>query len=94
MDFGTQSHFRTAVAVTLIVLLALTFSTIGASAAAIPQPPTVGPAGTGPDVQVPARVTTPVQFFGYNLGEDYKLTPWQTREVPGQGMRKGVVEYA
>ena len=42
----------------------------------------------------PLRVTTPLEFFGYNLGDDYKLTPWQTREVPGQGMRKGVVEYA
>ena len=47
-----------------------------------------------PSTPVDYNVTTPHDFFGYDIGQDYKLTPWQTREIPGEGMRKGIVEYA
>ncbi|MBZ5495370.1 MAG: hypothetical protein LAP85_03135 [Acidobacteriia bacterium] len=39
------------------------------------------------------RVTTPKAFFGYNIGDDYKLTPWLSRELAGEGPRKGIVDY-
>ncbi len=39
------------------------------------------------------KVTTPLAFFGYNIGDDYKLTPWQSRTLPGEGPRKGIVDY-
>lgn len=39
------------------------------------------------------KVTTPRAFFGYNLGDDYKLTPWQGRVLPGEGQRKGILDY-
>jgi hypothetical protein len=39
------------------------------------------------------QVTTPKAFFGYNIGDDYQLTPWLSRELAGQGARKGVVDY-
>ena len=39
-------------------------------------------------------VTTPREFFGYDIGQDYKLTPWQTHELQGEGVRQGIVEYA
>ena len=39
-------------------------------------------------------VTSPRDFFGYDIGQDYKLTPWQTRVLEGEGLRKGIVEYA
>jgi hypothetical protein len=42
-----------------------------------------------PDPAVP----TPKAFFGYEIGDDYKLTPWQSRTIPGEGERKGFVEY-
>jgi len=60
----------------------------------------LGAASTGaspnrlPAAPVNAAVTTPRDFFGYDIGQDYKLTPWQTHELQGEGMRKGIVEYA
>jgi hypothetical protein len=39
------------------------------------------------------KVTTPKAFFGYSLGDDYKLTPWMSRVLPGEGPRKGIVDY-
>ena len=54
----------------------------------------VSAAGTGAANPVDPRVTAPRDFFGYDIGEDGKLTPWQTRELGNQGMRKGIVEYA
>lgn len=39
------------------------------------------------------KVTTPKAFFGYNIGDDYKLTPWLSRELKGEGARQGVVDY-
>ncbi len=39
-------------------------------------------------------VTTPRAFLGYDIGQDYKLTPWQTKVLPGEGLRKGIVDYA
>jgi hypothetical protein len=47
-----------------------------------------------PATPVDYNVTTPRAFFGYDIGQDYKLTPWQTRELEGEGMRKGIVDYA
>lgn len=38
-------------------------------------------------------VTTPRDFLGYDIGQDYKLTPWQTHELKGEGVRQGIVEY-
>jgi hypothetical protein len=29
-----------------------------------------------PDAPVDYNVTTPREFFGYDIGQDYKLTPW------------------
>ena len=87
-------HHRQYLAASILVLVVLLVSAIPISAAGIPQPPTVGPKGTPPNVQIKASVTTPPAFFGYNLGEDYKLTPWLSRDVPGQGARRGVVDYA
>jgi hypothetical protein len=48
------------------------------------------PVGAAPPKE---KVTSPLEFFGYNIGDDYQLTPWQTREVPNQGVRKGIVDY-
>ncbi len=39
------------------------------------------------------RVTMPKAFFGYDIGDDYKLTPWTARDVPGEGARKGITDY-
>ena len=49
--------------------------------------------GAGKDVPPDPKVTTPKAFFGYNLGDDFKLTPWLSRTLPGEGARKGVVDY-
>ena len=38
-------------------------------------------------------VTTPRNFLGYDIGQDYKLTPYQTHELKGEGVRQGIVEY-
>ena len=60
----------------------------------------LGAAGTSampnrlPAAPVNAAVTTPRDFFGYDIGQDYKLTPWQTHVLQGEGVRKGIVEYA
>ena len=40
------------------------------------------------------RVTTPKAFLGYDIGEQYQLTPWQTHQMPDGTVRKGIVEYA
>ena len=70
--------------VLLLLLIVLLVSSAGAQA------------GTtrAPAAPIDYSVTTPRDFFGYDIGQDYKLTPWQTKEIPGEGMRKGIVEYA
>ena len=70
--------------VLLLLLIVLLASSAGAQA------------GTtrAPAAPVDYSVTTPREFFGYDIGQDYKLTPWQTKEIPGEGLRKGIVEYA
>jgi hypothetical protein len=50
--------------------------------------------GVQADPVVLRSVTTPRDFFGYDIGEDYKITPWQTHELTGEGLRQGIVEYA
>ena len=47
-----------------------------------------------PDAPVDYNVTTPRAFFGYDIGQDYKLTPWQARKVQNEGLRMGIVDYA
>jgi hypothetical protein len=42
-----------------------------------------------PDPKIPS----PKAFFGYSIGDDYKLTPWQARSVEKEGQRKGVLDY-
>ncbi len=57
-------------------------------------------AATGAANQVDPRVTPPLAFFGYEIGQDYKLTPWQATDtlpeaaLGPQGHRQGIVEYA
>lgn len=53
-------------------------------------------AGTtrAPAAPVDESVTTPRDFLGYDIGQDYKLTPWQAKELPGEGLRQGIVDYA
>ena len=65
-------------ALSLLLLVTLLTTLVGAQAA----------------TPVDYNVTTPRAFFGYDIGQDYKLTPWQTQEVSGEGLRKGIVEYA
>jgi hypothetical protein len=50
--------------------------------------------GAQASIPVDYNVTTPRAFFGYDIGQDYKLTPWQTHVLTGEGVRKGIVEYA
>ncbi len=68
----------------LLLLIVLMVSSAGAQA------------GTtrAPAAPVDYGVTTPREYFGYDIGQDYKLTPWQTKEIPGEGVRKGIVDYA
>jgi hypothetical protein len=68
----------------LLLLMIILMATAGAQAAAT----------RAPAAPVDYSVTTPREFFGYDIGQDYKLTPWQTKEIPGEGLRKGIVEYA
>ncbi len=44
--------------------------------------------------KVLSGVTTPKAFFGYDIGDQYQLTPWQTHQMPNGTVRKGIVEYA
>jgi len=39
------------------------------------------------------KVTAPKSFFGYDIGDDFKLTPWSARDLPGEGPRKGITDY-
>ncbi len=57
---------------------------------------TVSTIVTGAQATAPAdpRVTTPKAFLGYDIGEQYQLTPWQTHQMPDGTVRKGIVEYA
>ena len=59
------------------LLIVMLFTVAGASATTTADP----------------NVTTPLDFLGYNIGDDYKLTPWQTH-VLRRRERKGIVEYA
>ena len=70
--------------VTLLLLLVSLAGAAGLSAAP----------NRAPDTPVDYNVTTPREFFGYDIGQDYKLTPWQTHELTGEGVRQGLVEYA
>ena len=72
---------------TVLILLLLTALLLGAAGtSAMPN--------RLPAAPVNAAVTTPRDFFGYDIGQDYKLTPWQTHVLQGEGVRKGIVEYA
>jgi hypothetical protein len=57
---------------------------------------TVSVTMTGAQATAPVdkHVTTPKAFFGYDIGQDYKLTPWETRVLTGEGQRKGILDYA
>jgi hypothetical protein len=83
------------VGVCILVLMAMLVGTIGASAD-VPlgnEPPARGPAGIAPTVPLDPNVTTPLTFFGYNLGTEGMLTPWTSHVVPTQGLRQGVYDY-
>jgi hypothetical protein len=75
---------RLATLLSLLLLAGMLASVAGTAAAPTRQP----------DAPVDYNVTTPRAFFGYDLGQDYKLTPWQTRELQNEGLRKGIVDYA
>ena len=75
---------RVGTVVILLMLTALLLGTLSTSASS----------NRLPAAPVNAAVTTPRDFFGYDLGQDYKLTPWQTHVLQGEGERKGIVEYA
>jgi hypothetical protein len=68
----------------LLLLAALLLIATGAQAGSV----------QGPAAPVDGRVTTPRDFLGYEIGQDYKLTPWQAKDIPGEGPRKGIVDYA
>jgi hypothetical protein len=70
---------RRASALLTLILLATVLVTVAGAHAASP---------------IDYNVTTPRDFLGYDIGQDYKLTPWQTHELVGEGLRKGIVEYA
>ena len=69
---------RWGAALSLLLLITMLTTMVGAQAA----------------TPVDYNVTTPRAFFGYEIGQDYKLTPWQTQELTGEGLRKGIVDYA
>jgi hypothetical protein len=69
---------RWGAALSLLLLITMLTTLVGAQAA----------------TPVDYNVTTPRAFFGYDIGQDYKLTPWQTQELTGEGLRKGIVDYA
>jgi hypothetical protein len=77
----------------VLIIMLVSAVTVSADPGISNEPPTRGPAGTPPEVPLDPNVTTPLQFFGYNLGTDYKLTPWTSHDVPSQGPRKGVYDY-
>jgi Zinc carboxypeptidase len=84
MKTQSRTRRRMGTALSLILLVAVVLSVSGTSAAPNRLPPT----------PVDPNVTTPLAFLGYEIGQDYKLTPWQERELEGEGMRKGIVDYA
>jgi len=54
-----------------------------------------GIAGAHAATPINKAVTTPRNFFGYEIGTDYKIAPWQTEVLPGQTTpSKGIVDYA
>jgi hypothetical protein len=69
---------------TLLLLAAMLLITSGAQAGMTRAP--AAPADEG--------VTTPREFLGYDIGQDYKLTPWEAKDIPGEGPRQGIVDYA
>ena len=69
---------RAAVLLSLLLLVVMLSTMAGAQAAS----------------PIDTAVTTPRAFFGYDIGQDYKLTPWQAKTIPGEGLRQGIVEYA
>jgi hypothetical protein len=64
----------------LTVLMLITVSTL-----------VTGAQATAP---VDKHVTTPKDFLGYDIGDQYQLTPWQTHQMPDGTTRTGIVEYA
>ena len=38
----------------------------------------------------PDHALSPYAFFGYNLGDDFKITPWLTRELEGKDCARGL----
>jgi hypothetical protein len=54
----------------------------------------VSAGGAVAGTQADPRVTTPKAFLGYDIGDQYQLTPWQTHQMPDGTVRKGIVEYA
>lgn len=91
---STARNWYAAVSILALILMLVSVMGVSAAPGVSNEPPTRGPDGTPPEVPLDPSVTTPLRFFGYNLGTDYKLTPWLSREVPGQGPRKGVYDYA
>lgn len=77
MSAENRAKKRQSTRVSVLVLISMLLAVAGASAQA----------------PVNKAVTTPIQFFGYEIGEDYKITPWQAHELTGEGLRQGCVEY-
>jgi hypothetical protein len=76
----TQRILLSSLAIAATIGLALTTAGLAQNAKSKELPP---------DPKVPS----PKTFFGYNIGDDYKLTPWLSRDVPGEGARKGLMDY-
>jgi hypothetical protein len=67
--------------ISVLVLISMLLGVSWTASDASAQKPVIG------------NVTTPKAFFGYDIGQDYKVTPWQTQEQTGEGLKKGCVEY-
>lgn len=76
----------------LLIVFSMLLAASGVSAA-VPETVDIPKHLPKPEKPPKSRVTSPLEFFGYEIGTQGELTPWQTREVPGYGMRKGVLEY-
>ena len=79
MNRKTSLQRRTGILLTTLLLTVVLVTVAGANAA----------------TPLDQDVTTPRAFFGYDIGDDYKLTPWQTHVLTwAKATRKGIVEYA